>query len=57
VFENRMLRTIFVPEKEEGTGGWIKRHNEEIHNLYSSPNIRPARVRRGNERRVYSWEI
>jgi hypothetical protein len=39
VFENRVLRRIFGPEKDEVTGGWRKLHNEELHNLYSSPSI------------------
>jgi hypothetical protein len=39
VFENRVLRRIFVPKREEVTGGWRKLHNEELHNLYSSPSI------------------
>jgi hypothetical protein len=39
VFENRVLRTIFGPKRDEVTGGWRKLHNEELHNLYSSPNI------------------
>jgi hypothetical protein len=34
-----VLRRIFGPKKEEVTGGWRKLHNEEIHNLYSSPSI------------------
>jgi hypothetical protein len=34
-FENRMLRRIFGPEREEVTGGWRKLHNEELHNLYT----------------------
>jgi hypothetical protein len=37
VFENRMMR-IFGP-KREGDGSWRKLHNDELHNLYSSPNI------------------
>jgi hypothetical protein len=37
--ENRMLRRIFGPKRDEVTGGWRKMHNEEIHNLYSSPSI------------------
>jgi hypothetical protein len=39
VFENRELRRIFGPKRDEVTGGWRKLHNEELHNLYSSPNI------------------
>jgi hypothetical protein len=39
VFENRVLRRIFVPRKEEVTGGWRKLHNEKLHNLNSSPSL------------------
>jgi hypothetical protein len=39
VFENRVLRRIFGPKRDEVTGGWRELHNEELHNLYSSPNI------------------
>jgi hypothetical protein len=39
VFENRVLRRIFGPRRDEVTGGWRKLHNEELHNLYSSPSI------------------
>jgi hypothetical protein len=39
VFENRMLRRIFGPKRDEVTGDWRKLHNEELHNLYSLPNI------------------
>jgi hypothetical protein len=49
VFENRVLRGISGPNKNEATGGWRKLHNEELHNLYSSPNIirmiKPRRMR------------
>jgi hypothetical protein len=38
VFENRVLRRIFGPEREED-GSWRKLHNGELHSLYSSPNI------------------
>jgi hypothetical protein len=38
VFENRVLRKIFGPKREED-GSWRKLHNDELHNLYSSPNI------------------
>jgi hypothetical protein len=36
VFENRVLRRIFGPKRDEVTGEWRKLHNEELHNLYSS---------------------
>jgi hypothetical protein len=39
VFENRVLRTIFGPRRDEVRRDWRKLHNEELHNLYSSPNI------------------
>jgi hypothetical protein len=39
VFENRVLRKIFAPKRDRVTGGWRKLHNEELHNLYSSPSI------------------
>jgi hypothetical protein len=38
VFQNRVLRKIFGPEREED-GSWRKLHNDELHSLYSSPNI------------------
>jgi hypothetical protein len=64
VFENRVQRRIFVPKKDEVTGEWRKLHNEELHNLYSSPDIirqvksRSMRwaghvARMGEERKVY----
>jgi hypothetical protein len=39
VFENKVLRTISEPNRDEVTGGWRKLRNEELHNLYSSPSI------------------
>jgi hypothetical protein len=39
VFENRVLRRIFGPKRDEVIGGWRKLHNEELHGLYSSPSI------------------
>jgi hypothetical protein len=39
VFENRVLRKIFGPKRDGVTGGWRELHNEELHNLYSSPSI------------------
>jgi hypothetical protein len=47
VFENRVLRRIFGPKKEV-TGDCRKLHNEELHNLYSSPGI----IRMINSRRI-----
>jgi hypothetical protein len=38
VFENRVLRRIFGPKREED-GSWTKLHNDELHSLYSSPNV------------------
>jgi hypothetical protein len=44
-----VLRRIFGPKRDEMTGGWRKLHNEELHNLYSSPGIirimKPSRTR------------
>jgi hypothetical protein len=39
VFENRVLRGIFGPKRDEVTGEWRKLHNEELRDLYSSPSI------------------
>jgi hypothetical protein len=39
VFEKRVLRRIFGPKRDEVTGEWRKLLNEEVHNVYSSPNI------------------
>jgi hypothetical protein len=51
VFENRVLRRIFEPKREEVMGDWRKLHNEELHNLYSLPNI----VRMIKSRRMRRW--
>jgi hypothetical protein len=64
VFENRVLRRIFGPKRDEAIEEWRKLHNEELHNLYSSPDIiRQIKSRRmrwagrvarmGEERKVY----
>jgi hypothetical protein len=37
--QNRVLRRIFGPKREEMAGGWRRLHNEELHNLYNSLNI------------------
>jgi hypothetical protein len=39
VFENRVLRRVFGPKRDDVTGEWRKLHNEELSDLYSLPNI------------------
>jgi hypothetical protein len=39
VCENRVLRRIFGPKREEVAGDWRRLHIEDLHNLYASPNI------------------
>jgi hypothetical protein len=39
VFENRVLRRIFGPKRDEVTGGWRKLRNQELYGLYCSPSI------------------
>jgi hypothetical protein len=64
VFENRVLRIVFGPKRNEVTGEWRKLHSEELCILYSSPNIiRHIKLRRkrwarhvariGEEKKVY----
>ena len=48
VFENRVLRRVFGPKRDEVTGEWRKLHNEELSHRYSLPNI----VRVVNSRRM-----
>jgi hypothetical protein len=49
LFENRVLRRIYGPKRDELIGGWRKLHDEELHNLHFSPNmvrmIKPRRMR------------
>jgi hypothetical protein len=47
VCDNRVLRRIFGPKREEVAGGWRRLHNEELHNLYTPPNIITDRVKEG----------
>jgi hypothetical protein len=54
VFENRVLRRIFGPKRDEMTGGWRKLHNEELHNLYFTPSI----IRKIKSRRMrWAWHV
>jgi hypothetical protein len=39
MFQNRVLRRVFGPKRDEVIGVWRKLHNEELHDLYSSPTI------------------
>ena len=39
MFENRVLRKVFGPKRDEVTGEWRNMHNEELNDLYSLPNI------------------
>jgi hypothetical protein len=68
VFENRVLRRIFGPKRDEVMGEWRKLHSEELHNLYSSPDIiRQVKSRRmrwagyvarmGEEIKVYKFLV
>jgi hypothetical protein len=54
VFENRVLRRIFGPKRDEVTRGWRKLHNEELHGLYSSPSIITA-IKARRKRWVGMW--
>jgi hypothetical protein len=58
VFENRVLRRIFGPKRDKVTGEWRKLHNEELHDLYSSPTIvwviKSRRMRWAGH--VHGWE-
>jgi len=46
VFENRMLRRIFGPKRDEVTGEWRRLHNKELYDLYSRNIIRVIKSRR-----------
>ena len=70
MFENRVLRRIFGPKNDELTGEWRKLHNEELNDLYCSPNmvrvIKSRRMRwagyvaligeKGGVYRIFGWE-
>jgi hypothetical protein len=46
VFENRVPRRILGPKREDVAGGWKRLHNEELYNIYASPNIMVIKSRR-----------
>jgi hypothetical protein len=58
VFENTVLKRIFGPKRDEVMGEWRKLHSEELHNLYSSPDV----IRQVKSRHmrwaghVHAWE-
>jgi hypothetical protein len=54
VFENKVLRRIFGPKRDEVTGVWRKLHNEELNVLYCSPNI--VRVIKSRRMR-WTWHV
>jgi hypothetical protein len=54
VFENKVLRRIFGPKRDEVIEQWRKLHNEELNNLYSSPNI--VRVIKSRRMR-WAWHV
>jgi hypothetical protein len=69
VFENRLLRRIFGPSRDEVTGEWRKLHDEKLHNWYFPPNIirmiksrrirwarHVARMERRGMHKGYWWE-
>jgi hypothetical protein len=45
VFQNRVLRRIFRPKRDEIRGGWREINNEELNNFYSSPNMKSRKMR------------
>jgi hypothetical protein len=52
VIENRVLRRIFGPKREEVAGGCRRLHNEELHDLYASPDIV-----KGIKSRTMKWAV
>ena len=61
MFENMVLRRIFGPRRDEVMGEWRRLHNEELNDLYCSPNIvRVIKTRRvrwaGHVARMWGWK-
>jgi hypothetical protein len=57
VFENRELRRIFGPQRDEVTSQWIKPHNEELYDLYSSAGDKIEKNEMGRACSAYGWEM
>jgi hypothetical protein len=57
VFQNRVLRRIFVPTGDEMAGGWRRLHNEELHNFYASPDVNGVIKSRRTRCAVYAAHI
>jgi hypothetical protein len=55
--ENRVLRRIFGPKREEVAAGWRKPHNEELRNLYTSPNIIRVVIAQSVWRWATGWTV
>jgi len=49
MFQNRVLRRIFGPKRDEVAGGWRTQHEEELHNVYASPDITTV-IKQGSDR-------
>jgi hypothetical protein len=56
VFDNRELRGMFGPKAQVLAGDWRKLHNENFHDLYPSPNIRPITLITSRKRNMYWGE-
>jgi hypothetical protein len=54
MYQNRMLWRIFVPKREELAGGCRRLHNEELPNLYASPNVVCGKIKGDEMSGTYS---